>query len=150
MEFIHLPCCKTHVHWHCVLEGLQSNNQCVYCQAVLKPQDIIDLPTLPQQKAQPEAPQEEISSNMNVIVHDKNHFRTRTVSRWTRTVSRWMDMMTINCLHWHAQFASLKASISPLLTKSMTTLEKMYTLITLERKFSFPPRCSIVDAAIIM
>jgi hypothetical protein len=39
---IHLPCCKASVHTHCVLEALQSNNQCVYCRKVLDPQDIID------------------------------------------------------------------------------------------------------------
>ncbi len=42
MEVIHLPCCKASVHRHCVLEALQSNNQCVYCRKVLDPQDIID------------------------------------------------------------------------------------------------------------
>jgi len=42
MEVIHLPCCKASVHTHCVLEALQSNNQCVYCRKVLDPQDIID------------------------------------------------------------------------------------------------------------
>ncbi len=42
MEAIHLPCCKASVHRHCVLEALQSNNQCVYCRKVLNPQDIID------------------------------------------------------------------------------------------------------------
>ena len=33
----------------CVLEALQSNNQCVYCREVLDPQDIIDF--TPQPKA---------------------------------------------------------------------------------------------------
>jgi hypothetical protein len=43
MENIHLLwCCKASVHRHCVLEALQSNNQCVYCRKVLDPQDIID------------------------------------------------------------------------------------------------------------
>ncbi len=42
MEVINLPCCKASVHRHCVLEALQSNNQCVYCRKVLDPQDIID------------------------------------------------------------------------------------------------------------
>ncbi len=42
MEGINLPCCKTSVHRHCVLEALQSNNQCVYCRKVLDLQDIID------------------------------------------------------------------------------------------------------------
>ncbi len=42
MEVINLPCCKTSVHKHCVLEALQSNDQCVYCRKVLDPQDIID------------------------------------------------------------------------------------------------------------
>jgi hypothetical protein len=49
MEVINLPCCKASVHRHCVLEDLQSNNQCVYCRKVLDPQDIIDC--TPQQKA---------------------------------------------------------------------------------------------------
>jgi hypothetical protein len=49
MEVINLPCCKTSVHRHCVLEALQSNNQCVYCRKVLDPQDIIDC--TPQPKA---------------------------------------------------------------------------------------------------
>jgi hypothetical protein len=42
MEVIHLSCCKASVHTHCVLEALQSNNQCVYCREVLDPQDVID------------------------------------------------------------------------------------------------------------
>jgi hypothetical protein len=42
MKVINLPCCKVSVHKHCVLEALQSNNQCVYCRKVLDPQDIID------------------------------------------------------------------------------------------------------------
>jgi hypothetical protein len=42
MEVIHLPCCKASVHKHCVLEALQSINQCVYCRKVLDPQDFID------------------------------------------------------------------------------------------------------------
>jgi hypothetical protein len=42
MEVINLPGCKANVHRHCVLEALQSNNQCVYCRIVLDPQDIID------------------------------------------------------------------------------------------------------------
>ncbi len=42
MEVINLPCCKASVHMYCVLEALQSNNQCVYCRKVLDPQDIID------------------------------------------------------------------------------------------------------------
>ena len=42
MEVIHLPCCKASVHRQCVLDALQSNNQCVYCRKVLDPQDIID------------------------------------------------------------------------------------------------------------
>jgi hypothetical protein len=42
MEVIQLPCCNASVHTHCVLEALQSNNQCVYCRKVLDPQDIID------------------------------------------------------------------------------------------------------------
>jgi hypothetical protein len=42
MEVIHLPCCKASVHTHCVLEAVQSNNQCVNCRQVLDPQDIID------------------------------------------------------------------------------------------------------------
>jgi hypothetical protein len=37
-----LPCCKARVHRQCVLDALQSNNQCVYCRKVLDPQDIID------------------------------------------------------------------------------------------------------------
>ncbi len=37
------------MHRHCVLEALQSNNQCVYCRKVLDPQDIIDC--TPQRKA---------------------------------------------------------------------------------------------------
>jgi hypothetical protein len=41
MEVVHLPCCKASVHRHCVLEALQSNNQCVYCRKNLDPQDII-------------------------------------------------------------------------------------------------------------
>jgi hypothetical protein len=41
MEVINLPCCKASVHRHCVLEALQSNNQCVYCKKVLDPHDII-------------------------------------------------------------------------------------------------------------
>jgi hypothetical protein len=49
MDVINLPCCKTSVHRHCVLEALQSNNQCVYCRKVLDPQDIIDC--TPQLKA---------------------------------------------------------------------------------------------------
>jgi hypothetical protein len=49
MEVINLPCCKASVHRHCVLEALQSNNQCVYCRQVLDPQDIVDC--TPQQKA---------------------------------------------------------------------------------------------------
>ncbi len=35
MDVIHLPCCKASVHTHCVLEALQSNNQCVYCRQFL-------------------------------------------------------------------------------------------------------------------
>jgi hypothetical protein len=42
MEVIDLPCCKASVHTHCILEALQSNNQCVYCRQVLDPQDNID------------------------------------------------------------------------------------------------------------
>ncbi len=42
MGVINLPCCKTSVHRHCVLEALQRSNQCVYCRKVLDPQDIID------------------------------------------------------------------------------------------------------------
>jgi hypothetical protein len=42
MEVINLPCCNISVHRHCVLEALQSNNQCAYCRKVLDPQDIID------------------------------------------------------------------------------------------------------------
>jgi hypothetical protein len=42
MEVIHLTCCKASVHIHCVLEALQSNNQCVYCRIFLDPQDIVD------------------------------------------------------------------------------------------------------------
>ncbi len=42
MEVIHLPCCKASVHRQCVLDALQSNNQCDYCRKVLDPQDIID------------------------------------------------------------------------------------------------------------
>ncbi len=42
MEVINLPCCKASVHTHCVLEALQSNNQCVYCRKVCDPQDVID------------------------------------------------------------------------------------------------------------
>jgi hypothetical protein len=42
MEVINLPCCKASVHRHCVLEALQSNNQCVYCWKVLDLQDVID------------------------------------------------------------------------------------------------------------
>jgi hypothetical protein len=42
MEVIHLPCYKASVHRHCILEALQSNNQCVNCRKVLDPQDIID------------------------------------------------------------------------------------------------------------
>jgi hypothetical protein len=42
MEVIHLPCCKASVHRQCVLDALQSNNQCVYCRKFLDPQDIID------------------------------------------------------------------------------------------------------------
>jgi hypothetical protein len=42
MEVIHLPCCKASVHRQCVLDALQSNNQCVYCRKILDPQDIID------------------------------------------------------------------------------------------------------------
>jgi hypothetical protein len=49
MEVNDLPCCKASVHRHCVLEALQSNNQCVYCREVLDPQDIIDC--TPQPKA---------------------------------------------------------------------------------------------------
>ena len=49
MEVIHLPCCKASVHTYCVLEALQSNNQCVYCKKVLDPQNIIDC--TPQLKA---------------------------------------------------------------------------------------------------
>ncbi len=49
MEVINLPCCRASVHRHCVLEALQSNNQCVYCRKVLDPQDIIDC--TPQRKA---------------------------------------------------------------------------------------------------
>jgi hypothetical protein len=49
MEVINLPCCKASVHRHCVLEALQSNNQCVYCRKVLDPQGIIDC--TPQPKA---------------------------------------------------------------------------------------------------
>ncbi len=41
MEVINLPCCKASVNIHCVFKALQSNNQCVYCQKVLNPQDII-------------------------------------------------------------------------------------------------------------
>jgi hypothetical protein len=44
-----ITCCKTSVKRHCVLEALQSNNQCVYCRKVLDPQDIIDC--TPQPKA---------------------------------------------------------------------------------------------------
>jgi hypothetical protein len=85
MEVINLPCCQASVHRHCVLEALQSNNQCVYCRKVLDPQDIINCTTLlqlkapsgeanisqntmlPELKAPPEADmsQNEISSNMN-------------------------------------------------------------------------------------
>ncbi len=50
MEVINLPCCKTSVHRHCVLQAPQSNNQCVCCWKVLDPQDIIDCTTLPQLK----------------------------------------------------------------------------------------------------
>ncbi len=50
-----LPCCKASVHRHCVLEALQSNNQCVYSRKVLDPQDIIGCITLLQLKAPPEA-----------------------------------------------------------------------------------------------
>jgi hypothetical protein len=42
MEVIHLSCCKASVHTHCVLEALQSNNQCVNCRKNLDSQDIID------------------------------------------------------------------------------------------------------------
>jgi hypothetical protein len=42
MEVITLTCCKAYVHRHCVLEALQTNNQCVYCKEVIDPQDIID------------------------------------------------------------------------------------------------------------
>jgi hypothetical protein len=49
MKVINLPCCKASVHRQCVLEALQSSNQCVYCRKVLDPQDIIDY--TPQQKA---------------------------------------------------------------------------------------------------
>jgi hypothetical protein len=48
-DAINLPCCKPSVHSHCVLEALQSNNQCVYCREDLDPQDIIDC--TPQPKA---------------------------------------------------------------------------------------------------
>ena len=83
MEVINLPCCKASVHRHCVLEALQSNNQCVYCRKILDPQDIIDCTpqpkalsgeanvsqttTLTELKAPPEAnmSQKEISANMN-------------------------------------------------------------------------------------
>jgi hypothetical protein len=52
MEVINHPCCKVNAQRHCVLEALQSNNQCVYCQKVLDPQDIIECTTLRQLKAQ--------------------------------------------------------------------------------------------------
>jgi hypothetical protein len=83
MEVINLPCCKASVHRHCVLEALQSNNQCVYCRKVLDTQDNIDCTpqqkassgetkitrtiTLPELKAPPEAnmSQKDISANMN-------------------------------------------------------------------------------------
>jgi hypothetical protein len=42
MEVIHLPYCKASVHRQCVLDALQSNNQCGYCRKVLDPQNIID------------------------------------------------------------------------------------------------------------
>jgi hypothetical protein len=51
MEVINFPCCKASVHRHCVLEALQSNDQCVYCQKVLDPQDVINCTTLSQLKA---------------------------------------------------------------------------------------------------
>jgi hypothetical protein len=47
VEVINLPCCKASVHRHCVLEALQSNNQCVYCRKVLDPQDNIDCTSQP-------------------------------------------------------------------------------------------------------
>jgi hypothetical protein len=52
---------------------MRSNSQCTYCQAVLEPQDITDLPTLPQLKAPPEPTmtQEEIAKNMNVTVQEE-------------------------------------------------------------------------------
>jgi hypothetical protein len=49
MEVTNLPCCKASVHRHCVLEALQSNNQCVYCRKVLDPQDIIDCTPQPKE-----------------------------------------------------------------------------------------------------
>jgi hypothetical protein len=49
LEVVNLPCCMASVHRHCVLDALQSNNQCVYCRKVLDPQDIIDC--TPQPKA---------------------------------------------------------------------------------------------------
>ncbi len=49
MEVINLPCCKASVHRQCVLEALQSNNQCVSCRKVLDPQDIIDFTPQPKE-----------------------------------------------------------------------------------------------------
>ncbi len=42
MEIILLPCCKAGVHRHCVLDGLTTNDQCVYCRNYLSLQDILD------------------------------------------------------------------------------------------------------------
>ncbi len=49
IEVINLPCCKASVHRHCVLEALQSNNQCIYCRKVLDHQDIIDCTPQPKE-----------------------------------------------------------------------------------------------------
>jgi hypothetical protein len=60
MEVINLPCLKASVHRHCILEALQSNNQCVYslcCVASIAVTPYCNRPPpLPVKGTQPIAP----------------------------------------------------------------------------------------------
>jgi hypothetical protein len=146
----------------CVLEALQSNNQCVYCRKVLDPQDIINCTTLLRLKIPPEVnisqtttllelkatpeanfSQTEIAANMNLqnvlgeapVQDEDMNLWEEPVQNVESSVSSILTFTKKNGLY--APIVLMRMSISPCLKKYVPTHRRMYALIALESKLLF-------------